>query len=87
MGPTKQPVRQSRSITSFITEDVPTGLIPMSALGAAAGVGTPAIDALIEIVRSMTSKDLAAEGRTIEHLGLGGMDTPHIRRVVDEGFS
>jgi len=71
----------------FITEDVPTGLIPMSALGAAAGVGTPAIDALIEVVRSMTGKDFAAGGRTLEHLGIGGMDTTQIRRVVDEGFS
>jgi opine dehydrogenase len=71
----------------FITEDVPTGLIPMSALGAAAGVGTTAIDALIEIVRSMTGKDFAAEGRTLEGLGLKGMDAPQIRRVMDEGFS
>jgi opine dehydrogenase len=71
----------------FITEDVPTGLIPMSALGAAAGVGTPAIDALIEIVRSMTGKDFAVEGRTLERLGLNGMDAPQIRRVMDEGFS
>src|SRR5712671_5490339 len=70
----------------FITEDVPTGLIPMSALGAAAGVGTPAIDALIEVVRSMTGKDFAAGGRTLEHLGIGGMDTTQIGRVVDEGF-
>src|SRR5712671_5090873 len=70
----------------FITEDVPTGLIPMSALGAAVGVGTPAIDALIEVVRSMTGKDFAAGGRTLEHLGIGGMDTTQIGRVVDEGF-
>jgi opine dehydrogenase len=70
----------------FITEDVPTGLIPMSALGAAAGVGTPAIDALIEIVRSMTGKDFAADGRTLERLGLSGLDAPQIRRIVDEGF-
>jgi opine dehydrogenase len=71
----------------FITEDVPTGLVPMSALGAAAEVRTPAIDALIEIVRSMTGGDFAAEGRTLERLGLGGMDAPQICGVVEQGFS
>jgi opine dehydrogenase len=69
----------------FITEDVPTGLVPMSALGAAARVRTPAIDALIEIARSMTGKDFAAEGRTLERLGLHGMDGTQIRRSVNEG--
>jgi opine dehydrogenase len=71
----------------FITEDVPTGLIPMREIGAAAGVKTPAIDALIEIARSMTGKDFVAEARTLERLGLDGMDASHIRRVMDEGFS
>ncbi len=71
----------------FITEDVPTGLIPMSVLGAAARVRTPAIDALIEIVRSMTGKDFTAEGRTLDRLGLHGMDGTQIRRAVNEGFS
>jgi len=70
----------------FITEDVPTGLMPMSALGTAAGVPTPAINALVTIVRSMTRNDFAAEGRSLERLGLGGMSTPEIRRVMDEGF-
>jgi opine dehydrogenase len=70
----------------FITEDVPTGLIPMSALGAAAGVRTPAIDALIEVVRGMTGEDFAAGGRTLDRLGLSGMDAPQIRTVVDYGY-
>jgi hypothetical protein len=35
----------------------------------------------------MTGKDFAAEARTLERLGLSGMDAPQIRRVVDEGFS
>jgi hypothetical protein len=54
--------------------------------GAAAGVSTPAIDALVEVVRSMTGKDFAEEARTLERLGLSGMDAPQIRTVVDEGF-
>jgi opine dehydrogenase len=70
----------------FITEDVPTGLIPMSALGTAVRVRTPAIDALVETVRNMTGKDFAAEGRTLERLGLSGMDGREIRRVLDQGF-
>jgi opine dehydrogenase len=70
----------------FTTEDVPTGLIPMSALGAPAGVATPAIDALVELVRKMTGKDFVSDARTLERLGLSGMDAPQIRRVMDEGF-
>jgi opine dehydrogenase len=70
----------------FITEDVPTGLMPMSALGAAAGEPTPAIDALVALVQSMTGKDFAAEARTLARLGLSGMSANEIRRVMDEGF-
>src|SRR6202162_5957212 len=66
----------------FITEDVPTGLIPMSALGAAAGVRTPAIDALGHIVRHLTGRSFAGEGRAGGRLGLGGLDAAAIRRVV-----
>jgi opine dehydrogenase len=62
-------------------------MIPMSAMGGAVGVRTPAIDALVELARSMTGKDFAAEARTLERLGLSGMDAPQIRRVVEEGFS
>lgn len=71
----------------FITEDVPTGLVPMSALGTAAGVPTPAIDALIGVVRHMTGRDFADEGRTLRRLGLDGMSAPEIRRIMDQGFA
>ena len=47
---------------------------------------TPAIDALIEVVRNMTGKDFAAEARTLERLGVSGMDGLQIRTVVDKGF-
>lgn len=71
----------------YITEDVPVGLMPMSALGCAAGVPTPAIDALIEIARRMTGKDFAAEARTLDRLGLAGMDASQIRRIMAAGFA
>jgi opine dehydrogenase len=67
-----QPTGTPKSLDhKFITEDVPTGLIPMSALGAAAGVSTPAIDALVELVRKMTAKNFTTDARTLERLGLG----------------
>ena len=69
----------------YITEDVPVGLMPMSALGAAAGVPTPAIDALITLARTMAGKDFSAEARTLERMGLAGMDASQIRRFVDNG--
>jgi hypothetical protein len=58
----------------------------MRELGAAAGVRTPAIDALVEVVRSITGKGFATEARTLARLGLSGMDGPQIRRVVEQGF-
>ena len=58
----------------------------MREIGAAARVWTPAIDALVEVVRQMSGKDFEADARTLDRLGLSGMDGPQIRRVMDEGF-
>ena len=70
----------------YISEDVPVGLIPMSALGAACGVPTPAIDALITVVRAMTGNDFGADARTLDRMGLAGMDAAQIRQVLADGF-
>jgi opine dehydrogenase len=70
----------------FVAEDVPTGLIPMSALGSAVGVHTPAIDSLVGVVRYMTGHNFTAEARTLDRLGLSGMDASQIQRVVQDGF-
>jgi len=70
----------------YIAEDVPVGLMPMSALGRTAGVPTPLIDAVIALAQTMAGKDFAAEARTLDRLGLVGMDAAQIRRTVAEGF-
>jgi opine dehydrogenase len=71
----------------YITEDVPVGLMPMSALGVAAGVPTPAIDALITLARAMAGKDFSVEARNLKRMGLAGMDASRIRRFVDQGVA
>jgi opine dehydrogenase len=70
----------------FILEDVPTGLIPTSALGSAAGVPTPAIDALVRVAGDMTGWTFASDARTLARLGLEGMDPARIRAIVENGF-
>jgi opine dehydrogenase len=70
----------------YIAEDVPAGLMPMSALGLAAGVPTPAIDAVVKLAQTMAATDFAADARTLDRLGLAGMDASRIRRTVENGF-
>ena len=70
----------------YIAEDVPVGLVPMSALGRAAGVATPAIDAVILLAQTLAGNDFAAEARTLGRMGLASMDAAQIRRIVSTGF-
>ena len=70
----------------YIAEDVPVGLMPMSALGRAAGVPTPAIDAVIRLATILAGSDFAATTRSLERMGLTCMDAAQIRRTLDEGF-
>lgn len=70
----------------YVTEDVPVGLIPMRSLGAACGVPTPMIDAVIELVRGLTGKDFSPDARTLQRMGLAGLDAIGIRRVMEQGF-
>ena len=70
----------------YIAEDVPVGLMPMRALGEAAGVPTPAIDAVIKLAQVLAGTDFAANARTLDRMGLAGMDAEQIRRTLAEGF-
>src|SRR5580700_10359523 len=70
----------------YIAEDVPTGLMPMAALGRAAGVATPAIDGVIRLAAILAGNEFAAKSRTLDRLGLAGMDTAQIQRTLEDGF-
>ena len=71
----------------YVTEDVPTGLIPIRALGVAGGVATPTLDALIHLASVTAGRDFAAEARTIDRLGLSGQDVAQIQTTVQNGFA
>jgi opine dehydrogenase len=71
----------------YIAEDVPVGLMPMQALGLAAGVATPFIDAVITLAQSLAGTDFAASARTLDRMGLAGLDAAGIRRVTAQGWS
>jgi opine dehydrogenase len=70
----------------YVTEDVPVGLMPMSALGAACGVATPMIDAVIALACGLTGRDFSLEARTLQRMGLDGLDAAGIRRIFEQGW-
>jgi opine dehydrogenase len=69
----------------YVTEDVPCGLVAMSALGDAVGVATPVIDGLIALSGAMLGRDFMKEGRNLENLGLAGRSAGQIRRIFELG--
>jgi opine dehydrogenase len=71
---------------NYIAEDVPVGLMPMRALGEAVGVPTPAIDAVIKLAQTLAGSDFAANSRTLDRMGLAGMNARGIERTLAEGF-
>lgn len=58
----------------YVTEDVPNLLVPTSSIGDSLGVETPTMKALIHIASVINQTDYWSEGRTVDKLGLSGLD-------------
>lgn len=69
-------------VMRYIEEDVPFGLVPLSALGKSLGVRTPTIDSIIEISCQITGKNYWSTGTTIERLGMAGMSVGELRKML-----
>jgi opine dehydrogenase len=70
--------------TRYLFEDIPTGLVPLSALGRAVGVSTPTMDAVVELSIALLGRNFRQEGRNLENLGLAGKSPEAIRKLVQE---
>ena len=57
----------------YLQEDIPYALKGIQALGKAAGIDTPAIDAVITLAYTLKGDELD-NGRSLENLGLAGID-------------
>ena len=62
----------STIFTRQLTEDIPTGVLPIMELGEAAGVNVPLLRSMVDICSKLLRIDFRKEGRTLEHLGLAG---------------
>lgn len=72
------------SSTRYITEDVPMSLTPISELGKLVNVETPVIDMMISTASIIHSVDYRSTGRTIERMGIAGMNSEEIKLYVTE---
>lgn len=69
----------------YLTEDVPTSLVPMASIGRKFGVPTPTMDGIIHLASLMTGEDFWATGRTVERLGLQDTSLRELRLLAIGG--
>lgn len=69
----------------YLLEDVPTGLIPLMELGRAAGLSTPTLERLIERASGLLGEEAWQQARTLDALGLDGLNTTEIQTFIERG--
>ncbi len=69
------------ALRRLLGDDVACSLVPLSSAGAAAGIATPSIDAMIATASLLTGVDYASLGRSFGALGLAGMSPDEVRRA------
>lgn len=67
----------------YIYEDVPTGLVPISELGRAAGVTTRHIDLIIDLAEAILGVAFRENGRNLKRLGLVGKSIEEIVQIFE----
>lgn len=70
----------------YLHEDVRVATVLLASLGGALDVATPTVDAVVHLAETLMDEPYRETGRTLERLGLDGLDAEHLRTVLDEGF-
>jgi opine dehydrogenase len=70
----------------YVTEDAALGLPLYESAGRLANVETPAVSGLLSVFGVLLGRDLRAEGRGLDRLGLGEFTLREIRSLLREGW-
>lgn len=66
----------------YLTEDIPSSLVPIASVGKKFGVETPAINSLIELASRLNGCNYWEEGRTVESLGIENLSLKELRLLA-----
>lgn len=69
----------------YMLEDTRLGLSFIVSVGRWAGQATPVAEGLLNLASAITGRDLYAEGRTLEVLGLSGLSREEMRQLLTHG--
>jgi opine dehydrogenase len=82
-NPAYHDIRAPQTLASrYLLEDIPTGLVPYCAFAEAAGLRLPLMTSLIRLGSALMNRDLNGGGRTLERLGLAGLQHTEIAKAV-----
>lgn len=70
----------------YVHEDVRIATVLLASLGEHLDVATPTVDAIVHLAETLMDEPYRETGRTLDRLGLGGLDRETLRSVLERGF-
>ena len=69
----------------YLSEDIPMGLVPFIALGRLIGLPTTRMEIIVDMAQQVLERDLMKEARTLENLGIHGMNVEDFLCYIKTG--
>ena len=80
------PIKGPGSLSSrYVTEDIPYSLLAWASIGHLVGVGTPIMDAVVNIGGAMMGVNCWEEGRNLARMGLEGLTVEQMLTYLETG--
>jgi len=71
--------------TRQLTEDIPTGVLPIMELGKVVGADVSLLESMIQIIQSLLGVEFFSTGRSLKNLGLEGKSKDEIINFITYG--